>query len=158
MTRKTSEPVEKRKPGRPTSYRAEFCAAIQESAEIAGEGATNEVIAKALGVDRATVVRWVEQHEEFAAAVAAVKQIADDRMEASLFRRGIGYKHDAVKIFMPAGAAQPVYAPYTEHYPPETPAASLWLRNRRPAAWRDKVEHTGADGGPLVIQWLTPKS
>jgi hypothetical protein len=50
----------------------------------------------------------------------------------------------AVKIFMPAGAAAPVYAPYTEHYPPDTTAASLWLRNRQPSKWRDRqeVNHT----------------
>ena len=32
-----------------------------------------------------------------------------------------------------------------EHYPPDTPAASLWLRNRQPAKWRDRqeVNHTG---------------
>ena len=24
------------------------------------------------------------------------------------------------------------YAPYTAHYPPDTQAASLWLRNRQP--------------------------
>jgi len=41
-----------------------------------------------------------------------------------------GYTHEATKIFMPAGAEAPVYAPYTEHYPPDTHAASLWLRNR----------------------------
>jgi hypothetical protein len=46
---------------------------------------------------------------------------------------------------VPAGADAPVYAPYTEHYPPETQAASLWLRNRQPAKWRDRqeVNHTG---------------
>ena len=42
-------------------------------------------------------------------------------------------------------AEAPVYAPYTEHYPPDTQAASLWLRNRQPAKWRDRqeVNHTG---------------
>ena len=44
----------------------------------------------------------------------------------------------AVKIFMPAGAEAPVCASYTEHYPPDTQAASLWLRNRQPAKWRDR--------------------
>jgi hypothetical protein len=33
---------------------------------------------------------------------------------------------------------EPVYAEYTEHYPPDTGAASLWLRNRQPEKWRDK--------------------
>jgi hypothetical protein len=143
--------------GRPSSYDPSFCNSIMEIADIAANGATDEAIAVALGVSRASVIRWREEHPEFAVACAAVKQIADDRMEASLFQRGLGYSHKAVKIFMPAGAEAPVYADYTEHYPPETAAASLWLRNRRPKDWRDRVEHTGADGKDLpAVQPIQP--
>jgi hypothetical protein len=42
-----------------------------------------------------------------------------------------------VKIFMPTGASEPIYAPYTEHYPPDTAAAIWWLKNRQPKLWRD---------------------
>jgi hypothetical protein len=61
-----------------------------------------------------------------------------------------------VKIFMPAGAKQPVYAPYREHVPPDTAAASLWLRNRRKDEWRDKQshQHAGPDGGPITLEAL----
>lgn len=141
----------KRSVGRPTSYRAEFCEAIQQHAAIIAEGGTDSAIAEALSVDIATIYRWKNEHPEFSEACQAVKAHVDDRVEASLFKRGIGYSHKAVKIFMPAGAAEPVYADYTEHYPPDTAAASLWLRNRRPKDWRDRVEHTGADGGPISI-------
>jgi hypothetical protein len=34
-----------------------------------------------------------------------------------LYERANGYSYDAVKIFMPAGAKKPVYAPYVEHVP-----------------------------------------
>jgi hypothetical protein len=51
--------------------------------------------------------------------------------------RANGYSYDAVKIFMPAGAKKPVYAPYREHVPPDTTAAIFWLKNRDPAHWRD---------------------
>lgn len=142
----------KREVGRPSSYRPEFCEAIQSHAELLTEGATDSAIADALSVDVATIYRWKDAHPEFADACAAVKERVDDRVEASLFKRGIGYSHKAVKIFMPAGAPAPVYADYTEHYPPETAAASLWLRNRRPEKWRDRVEMTGADGGPVQIE------
>lgn len=141
----------KREVGRPSSYRVEFCQAVQERAEILAEGATDTAIADALGVDVRTIYRWRDEHEDFAAACEAVKERANHRVEASLFKRGIGYSHPAVKIFMPAGAPAPIYADYTEHYPPETAAASLWLRNRDPARWRDRIEHTGADGGPIVV-------
>jgi hypothetical protein len=54
------------------------------------------------------------------------------------------YSYDSVKIFMPAGAKKPVYAPYVEHLPPDVTAAIFWLKNRDPARWRDawQMEHT----------------
>jgi hypothetical protein len=46
---------------------------------------------------------------------------------------------------MPAGAEAPVYAPYTEHYPPDTKAALAWLSRRQPGSWRERqqVDVTG---------------
>jgi hypothetical protein len=146
----------KRPVGRPSSYRVEFCRAIAEHADILAEGATDSAIATALDVDIRTVQRWCDEFPEFAEACAAIKARANHKVEASLFKRGIGYSHKAVKIFMPAGAVAPVYADYTEHYPPETAAASLWLRNRDPNRWRDRIEHTGAEGGPIEITWQMP--
>lgn len=44
-----------------------------------------------------------------------------------------------------------VVTPTIKHYPPDTAAATLWLKNRQPNVWRDKVETalTGPDGGPI---------
>jgi hypothetical protein len=49
-----------------------------------------------------------------------------------------------VKIFMPAGAKKPIYAPYIEHVPPDVTGCIFWLKNRDPAHWRDawQLEHT----------------
>jgi hypothetical protein len=52
----------------------------------------------------------------------------------------------ASTIARPAGAEAPVNAPYTEHYPPDTQAASLWLRNRQPA--RGAIERRSSTGSP----------
>jgi hypothetical protein len=59
------------------------------------------------------------------------------RVERSLYERANGYNYDAVKIFMPAGAKEPVVVHYTEH------AAFIWLKNRDREHWRDvqNVEH-----------------
>ncbi len=71
-------------------------------------------------------------------------------MAESLYRRGMGYEHLATKIFMPAGAEEPVYAPYVEHYPPDTNAALGWLSRRQPALWKERqaVEHRIAQMTP----------
>lgn len=142
---------EKRGPGQPSPYQPQFCDIVLENAEIRAHGATDVAIAEAFGVSRMTINRWRDEHPEFAAACAQAKDAADDIVEASLFQRAKGYEHDAVKIFMPAGATVPVYADYTERYAPDTGAAMNWLKNRRPDKWRERVEHTGADGKDLPV-------
>lgn len=131
--------------GRPTVYKPELC---EISHRLAADGATDIEIADALKIHVATFYRWRAEHPEFREATALGKEAADDRVEASLYHRAVGYSHDAVKIFMPAGALEPVVAKYREHFPPDTAAASLWLRNRRSNKWRDKqdFEHSGKVG------------
>lgn len=135
--------------GRPTLYREEFC---EQAYKLALLGATDVEMADFFGVEVATLFNWRAAHEKFLEATVQGKVAADANMAERLYMRGMGYSHQAVKIFMPAGADAPVYAPYTEHYPPDTQAASLWLRNRQPARWRDKQEHehTGKDGKELI--------
>jgi hypothetical protein len=70
-------------------------------------------------------------------ALKAGKKEADQRTERSLYQKANGYSYDAVKIFMPAGAKKPIYAPYVEHVPSSDVAAIFWLKNRDPARWRD---------------------
>lgn len=115
-------------------------------------GARNKDMEKFFGVSHRTFLIWRNKHPELDAAIAAGKIEADSNMAESLYRRGMGWSHQSVKIFMPAGAKEPVYAYYTENFPPDTQAASLWLRNRKPDIWRDKqfYEHTGKGGKALV--------
>jgi hypothetical protein len=42
-----------------------------------------------------------------------------------------GLVYDAVKIFMPAGAKQPVVVHYVEHMPPDVTAGIFWLTKSR---------------------------
>lgn len=123
--------------GRPTDFKNEFC---EEARILCEGGATDEEVAKALDIHVSTLYRWKARFPQFSEALKAGKAAADDRVELSLYHKAIGYKHAAVKIFMPAGADAPVYAPYTEHVPPDTTAAIFWLKNRRPDLWRDKSE------------------
>jgi hypothetical protein len=125
------------KRGRPTGYDPSFC---QEAANLCINGATDEELAQAFGVSARTVYRWQAAHPEFSQALKAGKEMADERVIRSLYHKAVGYTHDAVKIFMPANADAPVYAPYQEHVPPDTTAAIFWLKNRRAGEWRDKTE------------------
>ena len=118
-------------------YRPNFPELARTYAE---QGATDREVAEMFSVSERTLHRWKHAHPELADALAVGKEIADQRVEQSLYRRAIGYSHDAVKIFMPAGASEPVIVPFTEHVPPDTTAAIFWLKNRKPHDWRDKAE------------------
>lgn len=138
--------------GRPSKYEPGFC---ETAHRLAVDGATDIELADALDVHVATLYRWKAEYSEFREAISLGKEAADDRVEASLYHRAVGYSHDAVKIFMPGGAEKPVVAPYREHYPPDTAAASLWLRNRRPDRWRDKQDFEQSGNVKMEIGWLT---
>lgn len=142
----------KPKKGRPLDYKPEYAEQAQKLCRL---GATDLELADFFDVDVRSIYRWAVRFDAFCQALKAGKEACDDRVERSLYNRAVGYSHDAVKIFMPAGAEKPVYAAYVEHVAPDVGAASLWLRNRRSDAWRDKRELTGAEGGPLVVAWQT---
>jgi hypothetical protein len=124
--------------GRPSSYRKEYA---EQSYKLCLLSATDKELADFFGVSEQTLNTWKKAHPEFLESITRGKEIADANVAERLYQRAMGYSHPAVKIFMPAGALEPVYAPYTEHYPPDTPAASLWLRNRQSGKWREKQEH-----------------
>ena len=128
--------------GRPSLYRPEHVETVHRLGLL---GLTDEEIAKFFGVDVTTVYNWDKAHPEFYQSRTRARDDADAQVAERLFKRALGYSHPAVKIFMPAGAEAPVYADYTEHYPPDTQAATWWLKNRQKALWQDKsaVENSG---------------
>ena len=62
-----------------------------------------------------------------------------------------------MKIFLPPGAGEPIYAPYTKHYPPDTKAALRWLMNRQPALWRDRQEVNVTGSLEQRLSQMTPE-
>ena len=116
---------------------------------MAEAGALDAEIAGLLRISLRTLYYWKAEHSEFAAALQRGKDIADDMVEAALFRRATGYTFDSVKIVtVSLGASlgsEVREVPVVEHVPPDTPAATFWLKNRRPTKWRDRqeVEHSG---------------
>lgn len=123
--------------GRPTKYKPEFATQAEKLCLL---GATDGELADFFEVDARTIYRWKHEFPEFCQALKTGKDALDERVERSLYQRAIGYTQQAVKIFMPAGKDDPVYAPYTENVQPDTTAAIFWLKNRRGDAWRDKKD------------------
>lgn len=137
------EPTPEAITGRPSSFKPEY---VEQAEKLCRLGATDEELADFFNVNRITIWRWAQRHDAFCNALKSGKEAADERVERSLYHKAIGYTFDSVKIFMPSGATEPVYAPFKEHVPPDTTAGIFWLKNRRSDAWRDKreVEHSGA--------------
>jgi hypothetical protein len=142
--------------GRPTDYKPEF---VEQSEKLARLGATDMEMADFFGIRLQTLYRWRVTYPEFSDSARVGKEFADNRVERSLFQRAIGYEQDEVKIFMPAGADEPVYAPYRARVIPDTRAAEFWLKNRKRFDWSapDKLEVSGPDGAPVEVVNMTPR-
>lgn len=135
--------------GRPSKFKPEY---VEQARKLAQLGATDREIADFFKVAESTLNLWKGEHDAFSEALKVGKASADDRVEQSLYRRALGYEHDAMKIHV-AGDGTITQVPYVERYPPDTTAAIFWLKNRRKESWRDvsRQEQTGADGGPLTV-------
>lgn len=143
----------RKKRGQPTAYRSEYA---QQAYKLCLLGATDKDLASFFSVSEATINNWKQAHHDFLESLKGGKEQADANVAKSLYRRALGYSHDAVKILAVANGnnmgSSVEQVPYIERYPPDTTAAIFWLKNRRPDVWRDKHEVTGADGGPLTVQ------
>lgn len=125
---------------RPSKYKPEYA---EQAAKLCKLGATDAVLADFFGVAVSTINLWKVQHPEFSESIKLPKAESDERVEQSLYMRAMGYEHDEVDIRVVAGEL--VTTPIRKFYPPDTTAAIFWLKNRKPAEWRDKVEqeHSG---------------
>ena len=133
--------------GAPTEYEPKYA---EHAEKLCRLGATDFELADFFGVSTRTIYRWKAAHEDFCQSVKAGKELADDRVERSLYNRAVGYSFESEKIFHFQGNV--TRADCVEHVPPDPGAAMNWLKNRRPDEWRDKREHelTGKGGTPLV--------
>lgn len=132
--------------GRPSKFKPEF---VDQAKKLAELGATDREVGDFFGVDERTINRWKADHAEFCQSLKVGKHLADDRVEQALYRRALGYSHDAVKIAVNA-QGEVTQVPFVEHFPPDTTAAIFWLKNRRKDDWRDKHEFEHSANGDLA--------
>lgn len=120
-------------------------------------GATDAEIAEFFEVTEQTINNWKKWYRNFFESMKAGKLESDAQTANSLYRRANGYKYEEVRT----KAIRPMAEPGEEgeiqaasgdelivvevvttvkEVPPDTSAAFLWLKNRRPKDWRDKRE------------------
>ena len=112
--------------GRPTKYRAVFA---KQAAKLSELGATDAELAEFFEIDLRTLYRWKVEHEKFRHAIKPAKDIADERVERSLYQMAMG----------------------NADLPPNVAAAIFWLKNRQPGRWRDRQD-LKVDGSMTLVQ------
>lgn len=121
----------------PKGYRPEYANFAREMARL---GATDIEIARGLNISMSTMWGWQSRHEDFFTAFLEGKDYCDDRVERALYNRAVGYSYPEVQISVHQGV--PVVVPYIKHIPPDSGAATRWLRSRRRDKWAEKTEVT----------------
>lgn len=121
--------------GRPTKYRPEY---VEQALKLCLLGHIDTELAKYFDIEESTLNLWKNAHPEFMEAIKAGREEADAKVAERLYHRAKGYSHPEEKIFCHNGEI--VRAETTKHYPPDTAAAFIWLKNRHPERWRDRRE------------------
>jgi hypothetical protein len=126
--------------GRPTKYKEEYNELARKFCLM---GATDDKLAEFFEVDVSTINLWKLEHQDFSESIRKGKGKADAEIANSLYHRAKGYAHEDTDIKMYLGDI--VKTKTTKHYPPDTAACIIWLKNRQKGTWRDKqeIEHTG---------------
>jgi len=118
-------------------------------------GLTDEMVAQEFGVSRMTIHNWRKKYPEFAEAMMEGKELADAKVEDSLYRRAIGYDYKEIHEEYSEGEDGKVYGRKVKvidkHVMPDVQASIFWLTNRQRDRWkaRQQLEVMGKDGENL---------
>lgn len=127
-----------KKPGRPTDYKPEY---DEQAYKLCLLGLTDAQMGEIFSVSEQTINAWKHAHPSFLESLKKGKEVADAEVAKALYHRALGYEHPDVHITNYQGEI--TETEIIKHYPPDTAAAFIWLKNR--SGWRDKqeVEHSG---------------
>ena len=117
-------------------------------------GAIDKELADFFDVCEKTINNWKKAFPEFLQSLKRGKMQADAEVAEKLYQRAKGYEHPETKVFCKNGKIVTYEA--TKHYPPDTGAAIIWLRNRQPKIWRDSHDFTSGDEKitPQIVSFL----
>ena len=146
--------MSKNKGGRKSKYQTHVEPRLIEVEGWARDGLIDEQIAKNLGVAYSTFRTYVSKFPALSAALKRGKEVVDREVENALLKRALGYRYEEVtkerefrkdpetgkKIEVMVETKR-----ISKEVQPDTTAQIFWLKNRKPAEWRDKqeVEHSG---------------
>lgn len=103
-------------------------------------GLVESQICKNIGIGHTQFNAWKQKYPELLEALKEGKEKADCEVENALFKRAIGYEYEEVTtIVQNRGQEQHTEAKKVKkHIAGDVTAQIIWLKNRKPAEWRDK--------------------
>lgn len=134
-------------------YEREIKPKIPKIARWVSSGATNEEVARLLGIARSTFQSYLKKYPEFKAIVDGNKEIADEIVADTVFTTACGFVQAIKKPIKVKRNEEEVieYVDEEVYIPPNTTAQIFWLKNRCPEQWNDKLtlQHGGSVGVSL---------
>ena len=95
----------------------------------------DEQIAHNMGITTKTLYEWKNKYSEISEALKKGKEVIDRQVENALLKRALGYAYDETTYEDGVETKR-----VTKEVAPDTTAQIFWLKNRKPAEWRDKIE------------------
>ena len=130
---------EKSKGGRPSKFDQLTELEKANIERMAKKGFTDKDMSEFLDITEQTLLNWKKAHSEFFGAVKDWKDEADYKVERSLYERAHGFtcKEDKVHVTKDGEA---IITTVEKNYAPDTAACIFWLKNRKKAQWRDRID------------------
>lgn len=106
----------------------------------ARDGLTDEQIAKNLGIAYSTFREYAKNFPALLATLKRGKEVVDREVENALLKNALGYETEEVTEEYDAKGRLISSKRVKKRVPPNTTAQIFWLKNRKPAEWRDKKD------------------
>ncbi len=124
--------------GQPTKYKVAYNKDVYKLCLLR---ATDKQIADFFNIATGTLHEWKKKYPKFLSSIKDGKEKADSTIAESLYERAKGYSHKSVHISNYLGKVTKTNI--IKHYPPDTAAAFIWLKNRQ--GWSDQPKEINKD-------------
>ena len=114
----------------------------------ARDGLTDEQIAHNMGIRRSTLADWKNKFPDISDALKKGKEVVDVEVENALLKRAKGFAYLEEKQETDAFGHKTV-TKTIKQVAPDVGAAVFWLKNRKPAQWRDNPTYVDDNTGQL---------
>ncbi|WP_434556940.1 helix-turn-helix domain-containing protein [Streptococcus uberis] len=116
----------------------------------ARDGLTEEQIANNIGISRSTLNEWKKKFSDISDTLKQSKEIADRQVENALHKTALGFYYEEDMVTNQGDVVR-----VKKYSKPNTTAQIFWLKNRKPADWRDKqeIEQTNTNIEIRIGEW-----